>query len=146
MKSHTAAFFSLLMAVVMVSADESPIIGKLGKPIGTELTIEGTFQAGKNSWLLVRQVDGEKLASPVLTPTDNLDPLARIPTNTVCRFKGREITYVVKSIVDPKTRREMQQASAGRHFDFMVTEVLAPKGLKTRDQIKQKQPTKGLSR
>ena len=134
MKSPTAVFFLLLTSVAFVSAGEKPIVGKLGKPVGTELTIEGTFQGRKNSWLLVSKVNEKKLTSPVLMPTENLETFAHIPTNTVCRFKGKEITYVVQSVVDPKTGREMQQASAGRHFDFMVTKVLAPRGVKTRDE------------
>jgi hypothetical protein len=141
MNAHTAVCFSVLLAVVIASAGEAPIIGPLGKPVGTELTIEGTFQAGKNSWVLVTTVDGQKLTHPVLVSTCNLDPLAHIPTNAVCRFKGKEITYVVKAVVDPKTGRELQQASPGRHFDFEVARVLAPKGLKTRDEVKQTQPT-----
>lgn len=127
-------FFLLLTSVAFVSAGEKPIVGKLGKPVGSELTIEGTFQAGKNSWLLVSKVNEKKLTSPVLIPTDNLDPVAHISTSTICRFKGKEITYVVQSIVNPKTGRELQQASAGRHFDFIVTKVLAPRGVKTRDE------------
>src|SRR3954470_13953074 len=134
MKSQPAVLFSLLTIAVLVSAGETPIVGKLGKPVGTELMIEGSFLSGKNSSLLVAKVDGKKLSSPVLMPTDNLDPLAHISTNTVCRFKGKEITYVVRPDIDPKTGREMQQASAGRHFDFKVTKVLAPKGVKIRDE------------
>ncbi len=106
-----------------------------------KMTIEGTFQGGKNSWLLVTKVNGEKLTNAVSVPTDNLDPLAHIPTNTVCRFKGKEITYVVRPIIDPKTGLQMQQASPGRHIDFKVTEALAPKGVKTRDELHPHQPT-----
>jgi len=126
-------FFLLLASRALVSAGEKPIVGKLGKPVGTELTIEGTFQAGKNSWLLVSKVDEKQLTNSVLMPTYNLDPFARIPTNTVCRFKGKELTYVVQKVIDPKTGRDAQQALSGRHFDFKVTEVLVPKGVKTRD-------------
>ncbi len=134
MKLRTAVFFSLLSSVVLVSAGETPMVGKLGKPVGTELTVEGTFQGGKNSWLLVSSVNGEKQAPPVLIATDNVDPFAHIPTNAVCRFRGKEITYVVRSAIDPKTGHDMQQASPGRHFDFKITKVLAPAGVKTRDE------------
>ncbi|MDB6024067.1 MAG: hypothetical protein JWM68_290 [Verrucomicrobiales bacterium] len=134
MKSAIRVFFLLLMSVAVASAGESPIVGKLGKAVGTAMTIEGTFQDGKNSWLLVSTVNDKKLATPVLMPTENLDPFAHIPTNTVCRFQGKEITYVVEAVIDPKTGREMQQASSGRHFDFKVTKVLAPGGVKTRDE------------
>lgn len=134
MKSHIALFFLLLASVVLVSAGESPLIGKLGKPVGTELTIKGTFQAGKNSWFLVTNVNEDKLTTPVLLPAQNLDPFAHIPLNTVCRFRGQEISYVVKAVIDRKTGREMQQASAGHHFEFRVKKVLAPEGVKTRDE------------
>ncbi len=105
------------------------LIGQLGKPVGTELTIEGTFEGGKNSWILVTKVNGEELAAPVRIATDNLDPFSPIPINTVCRFRGREITYIVQNQSDPKTGTT-QQAAPGRHFDFKVTEILAPKGVK----------------
>jgi hypothetical protein len=132
MKSFIAVFFSLLSVLVFVSAGETPIVGKLGKPIGTELTVEGTFQAGKNSWILVKKVNGEKLPAPILIATGNLDPFSRIPTNTVCQFKGKEITSVMENQFDPKTGTT-QQAAPGRHFVFEVTEVLAPKGIKVKD-------------
>jgi hypothetical protein len=134
MKSLVTLSLLLLGSVALVSADDKPMVGKLGKPVGTELTIEGTFQAGKNSWLLVSKVNDKKLTNPVLMPTENLDPLAKLPTSTLCRFKGKEITYVVESVIDPKTGNEMQQAAPGRHFDFKVTEVLVPKGVKTIDE------------
>ena len=79
MKSRTAVFFSFLLSAVLVCADETPIVGKLGKPVGTDMTVEGTFQGGKNSWLLISSVNGEKLTRPVLIATDNLDPFAHIP-------------------------------------------------------------------
>ena len=114
---------------------EKPLVGKLGKPVGTELTIEGTFQAGKNRWVLVAEVNGEKLSPAVLMATSNSgDPLSGIPPNTVCRFKGKEITYVVQNIIDPKTGQPGQQPTGGRHFDFKVTEVLSPKGVKITDE------------
>ena len=116
-------------------ADEGPLVGKLGKPVGTELTIEGTFQARKNSWILVSEVNGEKLSPAVLMATSNSgDPFSGIPPNTVCRFKGKEITYVVQNIIDPKTGLPGQQPAGGRHFDFKVTEVLSPKGVKIPDE------------
>ena len=95
MKSRIIAFVTSLITLAAAYAAESPVLGQLGKPVGTELTIEGRFQAGKDSWVLVERVDGERLSRPVLIATGNLDPLARIPTNTVCRLKGKELTYVV---------------------------------------------------
>ncbi len=134
MKSRIIAFVTTLITVGAAYAAESPILGQLGKPVGSELTIEGRFQVGKDIWVLVERVDGERLSRPVLIETDNLDPFARIPTNTVCRLKGKELTWVVRDTIDPKTGRPGQQKLAGRHFAFMVTKVIAPKGVKTRDE------------
>lgn len=126
-----AAFSS---TIAQAQSDTNQIIGHLGVIIGTDLTIEGTFQGGKNSWFLVTKVNGKDLPEPKLIPADNLDHSAKIPTNTLCRFKGVEITYVVKSVVDPKTGQECQQASPGRHIDFHITEVLAPEGANVREK------------
>ena len=120
-------------SIAGAQSDTNQIMGQLGHIVGTDLTIEGTFQAGKNSWLLVTKVNGKDLPEPKLIPTDNLDPSAKVPTNTLCRFKGVEVTYVVKSVVDPKTGQECQQASPGRHIDFQITEVLASEGVKVRE-------------
>jgi hypothetical protein len=120
--------------IAQAQSDTNQIMGQLGYVVGTDLTIEGTFKAGKNSWLLVTKVNGKDLPEPRLIPTDNLDTSAKIPTNALCRFKGVEITYVVKSVVDPKTGQECQQASPGRHIDFQITEVLAPEGVKVRQK------------
>lgn len=98
------------------------------------MTIEGTSQAGKNNWVLVTMVNDNKLSDLIMISTTNLDPFARIPTNTLCRFKGKEITYVVQEITDPNTGWPMQQASSGRHFDFKVTKVFAPEGVKIREE------------
>jgi len=134
-KTKISLLCMLLAGISLITwAQEAPVMGKLGPVVGTELMIEGTFKAGKNSWVLVTKVNGKDLPEPKLISTCNLDPFTKIPTNTICRFKGVEITYVIKSIVDPKTGQECQQAASGRHFDFQVTEVLAPEGMKIREK------------
>jgi len=118
---------------ILADSDTNQIVGKLGFPVGTDLTIDGTFKAGKNSWVLVTKVNDKELPVPVLISTANLAYPVKIPTNVVCRFKGVEITYVIKPVLNPKTGEEMQQAASGRHFDFKVTEVVAPVGVKLRE-------------
>lgn len=125
-----AAVFS--STVVQAESDTNQITGELGYVVGTELMIEGTFKAGKNSWVLVTKVNDNDLPAPILISTVNLDNSSKIPTNVVCRFKGVEITYVVTPVIDPKTGHELQQQGSGRHFAFKVTEVLAPEGVETR--------------
>ncbi len=127
--------FLILMAGIsgFTFANEQPIIGKLGKPVGTELTIEGTFQGGKNSWILVTKVNEKELSSPVLIAT-SLDTFEAIKTDAGCRFKGMEVTYVVKPVIDPTTGKQGQQAAPGRHLAFKVTKVLVPKGVKIRKE------------
>ena len=127
-------------------AAEPPIPGILGKPVGTELSVEGTFEGFDRNLLHVVKINGEKLSPAVIIqigmPTGDLGPFARIPTNTVYKFNGKEMTYVVEALIDPKTGKDWQQAVSGRHFYFMVSEVLAPEGIKIRDQTKQTEANK----
>ena len=136
---QTIPLLLLLAGSSLASTNDLTIVGTLGKPIGTKLTIEGTFKAGKNSWFSVTKADGNNLSSPELIAISNLDPFAKIPVNTVCRFKGFEITYVVEDIRDPVTGRSQQQALSGRHFEFKITEVIVPDDITLR---KEKSPNK----
>ncbi len=121
----------MAVLVTMAWAKEPPIIGKLGRIVGTELTIEcKRSPPWKGDYLLVTMVDGNELKKPVLLAVVNLAQPFNVATNVVCRFKGVETTYVVTPVIDPKTGEEMQQAAGGRHFEFKVTEVLAPEGVK----------------
>lgn len=113
-------------------AQDAPIMGKLGYPVGTELTIEGTFIGGKNRWVKVAKVNGKDLPSPVTISTRYLTEVSHTPPNSHCLFKGVEITYVIKPVLDPKTGKEMQQAGGGRRFDFEVKAILSTEREKTR--------------
>jgi len=129
------AVAALTSTVAKAQTDTNQIMGKLGYIVGTELMIEGTFKAGKGSSVLVTKVNGKDLPKPELVPTCNLDPHTMIPRNTVCRFKGVEITYVFTPVIDPTTgRASKQQALSGRHIDFKITEILAPEGVKIKEE------------
>ena len=125
---------ALPAAVAGAQTETNQIMGRLGHFVGTELTIEGTFKGGKNGWILVTKVNGRDLPTPVTVSTVYIPGVSRIPTNTICRFKGAEITYVIKPVVNPQTGEEMQQAASGRHLDFKVTEVIVPEGVKVREE------------
>ena len=85
--------------------------------------------------MLVARVNGEKLATPVLVAASNLSPPRYgIPTNTLCRFRGKEVVLEMGRIpIDPDTGAPLPQSSASvpRYFSFEVTEVIAPKEMKT---------------
>ncbi len=129
------AVVALTSTVAKAQTDTNQIMGKLGYIVGTELTIKATFQAGKGSSVLVTKVNGKDLPKPELINTHNLDPHTEIPRNTVCRFRGLEITYMITPVIDPATGQyPKQQALSGRHFAFKITEVLAPAGVKVREE------------
>ena len=123
-----------VLAILLVGcARDSVIIGKLGKPVGTELTIEGAFQGEYN--VLVARVNGEELATPVLvTPSNLAPPRYDIPTNTLCRLRGKEVVLEMGGIpIDQDTGAPLPQSSASvpRYFSFEVTEVIAHKEMDT---------------
>ena len=124
----TLVVAALSCTIAQAQSDTNQIMGQLGYAVGTELTIEGIFGGGKNSWILVTKINGTNLipniriASNLQHPGHNL----QTQTNIICRLKGCERTGVVPN-KDPG-----QQAAPGRSFMFLVTEVLAPDGLKIR--------------
>ena len=137
MQNHTMIMPAVLAILLVGCARDSVIIGKLGKPVGTELTIEGAFQGEHH--VLVARVNGEKLATPVLVAASNLSPPRYgIPTNTLCRFRGKEVVLEMGGVpIDQDTGAPLPQSSASvpRYFSFEVTEVIAPKEMKTAARV-----------
>lgn len=74
MRTWIALVLALTATLAQAQSDTNQIMGILGYPVGTELTIEGRYYAGKNQWLNVTKVNGKDLASPILIATDNLHP------------------------------------------------------------------------
>jgi hypothetical protein len=106
------------------AAADQPVIGRLGKPVGTELTLEGTFVPGKGAPMMISKINDKKLSSPVVLQVSNPANFSGLRLDTVYRFKGKETTFVVAS-------NPQQQISSGRHFELIVTEVLAPEEAKS---------------
>ena len=136
MQNHTMIMTAVL-AILLVACAGEWVIGKLGKAVGSELTIEGAFQGGGD--VLVARVNGKKLAAPILVTASNLaPPRYGIPTNTLCRFRGKEVVLEVGDrSVDPDTGLPLAQPSASvpRRFRFEVAEVIAPKEMKTEARV-----------
>jgi hypothetical protein len=128
----TAVAAVLSGAMAQPQSDTNQIMGQLGYPVGTELTVDGTFGGGKNSWILVTRVNGTNLISKVQIASNLVHPGRNLQTQTniTCRLRGREKTGVVPY-------QEGQQAAPGRHFVFIVNEVLLPDGL---EFIEKKRP------
>jgi hypothetical protein len=114
-------------------------MGQLGYPVGTELTIDGTFGGGKNSWILVTKVNGTNLISKIQIASNLIHPghNAQTQTNIICRLKGCEGTSVVPY-------QKGQQAAPGRHFFFIVSEVLLPDGLKFMEKKRPNHTSDGI--
>lgn len=131
MQRWTALVVAVLFGTIAgAQSDTNAIMGQLGHPVGTELTIEGAFGGGKNSWILVTRVNGTNLIPNVRIGSNLQHPGHNLETqiSIICRLKGYETTGVVPN------RDPGQQAAPGRYFRFHVAEVLAPDGLKIREQ------------
>ena len=115
---------AIILASVCVHADDSAgerMVGQLGYPVGTIITIEGS--AHREVGLKVKTVNGRDLATPVTIRLANLAQAFNLSTGTVVRLKGRERPIIVWPKGPPAT-----------HTDFLITEVLHPDTLKIREE------------
>ncbi|MDA8078761.1 MAG: hypothetical protein M0Z79_07450 [Nitrospiraceae bacterium] len=139
MKIFFLIFVLSLFCPAPAQADEFPIMGELGHPLGTYLIIEGMgirAEKGKKvpaGTLLVDIVNGKKLESPVSISIEieNVDVL---PKDTRCILRGYESG---KMIGVPNEVAEKEQIPAPAavwqffHY-FIVTSIVEPKDLKYR--------------
>lgn len=144
MRSNRLAMVALVVvsmscAVARSQSDTNQIMGKLGCPVGTELTIDGAFGGGKNSWILVTKVNGTNLTSKIYIASNLIHPghNAQTQTNIICRLKGCEGTCVVPY-------QKGQQAAPIRHFFFIVSQVLLPDGLNFMEQKRPNPTSEGI--
>ena len=135
LKSYGVLGAILVTATATAFAADSAtnaIPGLLGYAVGTRLTVEGTrVEKSKGYALNVLKVNGKDLDQPVRIRLKNIASPFEVSTNTLCCFKGEERTFVVTD--DPKTGRPVTQAATGRHYTFVITEVVSPEGLKLRE-------------
>jgi len=102
------------------------VMGNLGKPIATELTIEGVSSRGKGDFLSVTKVDGKEIAPPIGVEIYNLYPDPVVPANTVCRFEG------IETIIDFGNSSMTQKF--GKQLWFKVNKVLSPAYIRLRPE------------
>ena len=137
---------SMSFAVAQAQYDTNQIIGHLGHPVGTVLVIEGTkVEPYKGYGFDVVKINGQELAKPIRIRLANVAHPFSVSTNTVCKFKGMETTFIIKPIVNPKTGEPLQQAAPGRYFEFNITEVLAPEGVKIKQDKSPNKPSEATS-
>lgn len=119
-------------AVCFADSTTNEVAGLLGYPVGTPLTVEGTrVEKSKGYTLNVLKVNRKDLLAPIRIRLKNITSPFDVSTNTICIFKGMETTFFVTD--DPKTGLPVTQAARGRHFSFVITEVVCPEGLKLRE-------------
>jgi hypothetical protein len=132
---YIALFLALSPLIVCAGSNTNQITGRLGLPVGTEVEIQGTrADRFKGCGLDVSALDGKKLDRPIRIRLSNLAHPFTVHTNTICRFRGCEFTFVVTNQLDKATGIPLQQAAAGRHFEFMVQEVISPDTVKLKKE------------
>ena len=131
LKIGLLCFLTVLLSTLLFADDAQPVKGKLGYPVGTELTIEGKYKGGKGSEILVTKINEIELASPQYIST-SLNP-SKIPKDAFCRFIGVERTFIVESDKDKTGEEPRRQIASGRHFIFEVSKVLAPDGVNLKE-------------
>jgi len=129
-----AAFLLTVMTVLSLMAAKADDVpnGKLGRPLGTYLTIEGIRaekgKVGVNT-LLVDTVNGKKLDNPIGIWVENVESL---PKNTRCILRGYESGRMIGVPFEVAEKEHIPLSQAAWQFfrDFIVTSVVEPKGLK----------------
>jgi hypothetical protein len=108
-------------------------LGKLGRPVGTALTIEGVRQKhGKfaGGFLVVDTVNDQKLAKPVSILIQNSKNL--LPADTRCVFEGYETGSMAGE--PPALRKGRLESTHQVNWQFwrtfVITSVIEPKSLK----------------
>ena len=112
--------------------DRAPI-GRLGRVIGTYLTIEGVrAERGKVGvkTLLVDAVNGQTLAHPIGIWVDNVDGL---PQSTRCVFQGYESARWIGTPPEvAEATGQLSQAVWQLYRYFVVTSVVSPASVELR--------------
>jgi hypothetical protein len=96
------------------------LIGDLGKPMGTYMTIEGIYREGMPWWMEVDTVDGKRLEKAIRVVIKKLDVNLK-DTRVVVR--GYESCGIEGMPMEPeKKNQEIGQQAFGLHNWFVVTE------------------------
>ena len=132
----------LLCASLIAQSETNPVMGRLGYRVGTSLTIEGVIPVRpvKGYFLDVDTVNDKKLSEPVRIEVAMSRNLFLASSNTVLRLRGREKTYTVVAIRDPKTGAELQAHAPGTFFLFEILEVIRPAGFTVDKEEWKKKP------
>jgi hypothetical protein len=96
------------------------LIGDLGKPMGTYMTLEGIYREGMPFWMEVDTLDGKKLEKPMRVVIKDLDVKFKDKRVVV---RGFESCGIEGRPMDPeKKHQDIPQQAFGLHNWFVVTE------------------------
>ena len=111
-------------------------IGGLGHPLGTYLTVEGTYDGvSKSVGISVEKVNGKPLAEPVWMHFQGADlDLDNLRDGAKLAFKGYENAQMIGlppavEVFARETGKKVQRPQAGwqLHLEFHVLKVVGPK-------------------
>ena len=122
MQRFEAAFLQKIASAQVLKEDEV-IMGKLGKPVGTEMTVEGLLNMRMGYGLSISKVDDKEISPPVEVWVYNLVPIPFFPENTVCRVVGFE------SVINFGNSTSTQIQMGGERLVFLLNKVIFPENL-----------------
>lgn len=122
------------VSVSELESRTASITGKLGSPLSTFMTIEGTHQRDNTKaqafLVSVDTVDGKKLKAAIVMEVRGIDREEDIPVGSRCTLRGYEWGTLGAIPADPEVpldqQNSIQQRDAGFYDWFEVTKVISP--------------------